>query len=118
LAGAYEFISKLDEGFATPMEESGHRFSSGECKRIAIAALFLNKPSVLLLDEPTSDLDMEAEKALAATLKQLSSDHTIILVTHSPLLLRVSDSVMLMQQGKIRAAGATSSMLEKLGLTS
>ena len=118
LSGAYTFISQLEEGFGTHMGERGHRFSGGERKRIAIAALLLNQPKLLLLDEPTSDLDLEAERALTLTLKQLAKDHTIILVTHSPLLLRNSDSVILMRQGKIRAAGKTSEMLKQLGLSS
>lgn len=117
-AGAYHFISQLEAGFDTDMGEAGYRFSGGERKRIAIASLFLNQPRLLLLDEPTSDLDMEAEKVLTSSLKQLSADHTIVVVTHSPLLLRASDSIVLMQQGKIRAAGATQNMLKQLGMAS
>ncbi len=118
LANAYGFISQLEEGFSTNMGENGHRFSGGERKRIAIASLFLSKPKILVLDEPTSDLDIEAEKSLANTLQQLAADHTILLVTHSPLLLRVSNSIMLLQQGRIRAAGATQDMLKQLGIES
>ncbi len=117
-ADAYTFISQLEEGFSTDMGENGHRFSGGELKRIAIASLLLGKPKILLLDEPTSDLDIEAEKTLIATLKQWSKEHTILIVTHSPLLLAASNSIMLLKQGRIRAAGATSEMLKQLGLAS
>lgn len=117
LTNAYDFVSKLKDGFATNMGETGNRFSSGECKRIALASLLIKDQKIILLDEPTSDLDLETERKIAVTLQKLSVDKTIVLVTHSPALLRISDQIMVIKDGLISAAGDSKEILPKLGLS-
>ena len=83
LAGAHEFISHLPNGYLTTLGEGGAGLSAGELKKLALAQLFLRNPSVLILDEPSSDLDFESETALLKTLGQIAQKHTVIVVTHS-----------------------------------
>jgi ATP-binding cassette subfamily C protein LapB len=57
--------------------------SAGELRKLGLAQLFLRNPSVLILDEPSNDLDFESETALLHTLRQISAKHTVVVVTHS-----------------------------------
>ncbi len=116
MAGAYDFIVDLPDGFDTDVGEGGARFSGGQRKRIAIAQVLYNDPPVLLLDEPTSDLDSAAEAALIEQLRLLAADHTVVAVTHSPALLRHCNGLMVMDRGRLAAAGPARELLPRMGL--
>lgn len=115
-ACAHDFLIDLPDGYGTPVAEGGQRFSGGQRKRIAIAQALLHDPPILLLDEPTSDLDRQAEQVFSATLKALSVDHTVVVVTHSPALLLQCNGIVVMDKGKVAAAGPAAQILPKLGL--
>lgn len=115
-ACAHEFLLDLPDGYGTQVSEGGQRFSGGQRKRIAIAQTLLNDPPILLFDEPTSDLDRQAEQTFTATLKALSVDHTVVVVTHSPSLLMQCNGIVVMDKGKVAAAGSAAQILPKLGL--
>ena len=83
LSGAHGFISKLPGGYQTVLGEGGAGLSAGELRKLGLAQLFLRNPSILILDEPSSDLDFESETALLQTLRQIALKHTVIVVTHS-----------------------------------
>jgi ATP-binding cassette subfamily C protein LapB len=89
ISGAHGFISRLPAGYQTVLGEGGAGLSAGELRKLALAQLFLRNPSVLVLDEPSNDLDFESETALLQTLKQIALKHTVIVVTHS---LRVAST--------------------------
>jgi len=105
LAGVHEFVIDLPEGYATMVGEGGQLFSSGQRQRIALARALLGDPPVILLDEPSSNLDRQSEEQLAATLATLAKDHNVLVVTHSPVLLSVARNALLLDRGKIVAAG-------------
>lgn len=113
-AGAHDFIMALPDGYATEVGEGGGRFSGGERKRIAIAQVLLRDPPVLLLDEPTADLDHEAEQAFLQTLRALAADHTVVAVTHSIAVLNQCNGVVLLDKGRISAAGPARQVLAAL----
>lgn len=115
-AFAHDFLLDLPDGYGTQVSEGGRRFSGGQRKRIAIAQTLMQDPPVLLLDEPTSDLDRGAELAFVATLKELSRDHTVVVVTHSPALLLQCNGIVVMDKGKVVIAGAAAQILPKLGI--
>ncbi len=113
-AGVYRYVVDLPDGFATDVGEAGARLSGGQRQRIAIARALLKDPAILLLDEPTGNLDRQAEQALRDELVTLARDRTIVVVTHSPALLAACDSVMVLQGGRIAMAGASGEVLPKL----
>ena len=116
LAGAYDFIVDLPQGFDTEVGEGGSRFSGGQRKRIAIAQTLINDAPILLLDEPTSDLDTVAERALVESLRSMAAHKTIVVVTHSPAVLQAAKGIVVMERGRVITAGPAQDILPKLGL--
>lgn len=116
-ANAHDFVIDLPEGYATPVGEGGSRFSGGERKRIAIAQVLLRDPPVLLLDEPTADLDSKAEQAFIATLRELAATRTVIVVTHSLAVLTQCNGIVVLEKGRIKVAGPARQILPGLGFT-
>ncbi|MES2538795.1 MAG: ATP-binding cassette domain-containing protein [Pseudomonadota bacterium] len=114
-ACAHDFVIDLPDGYATEVGEGGSRFSGGERKRIAIAQVLLRDPPILLLDEPTADLDREAEQAFIATLRALAADHTVLVVTHSIAVLSQCNGILVLEKGRLKAAGPARQILPGLG---
>ncbi len=113
-ANAHQYIVDLPDGYDTPLTEGGHGLSTGQRQRIAIARAFMSQPPVLLLDEPSSNLDKEAEQGLAATLRDFSRKNTAMVVTHSPVLLAACDSILVLEKGRVIMAGPAGQVLAKL----
>jgi ATP-binding cassette, subfamily C, bacterial LapB len=116
LACCHALVIDLPEGYGTDVGDAGSKFSGGQRKRIALAQVLLHDPAILLLDEPTSDLDPAAEQELVANLKQLAVDHTVVVVTHSPVVLRQCQGIMVMDKGRLLMAGPAAQVLPRLGL--
>lgn len=114
LAGVHAFVSDLPDGYDTQVGEGGSRFSTGQRQRIAIARALVGNPPILLLDEPTSNLDREAEDDLRQHLCAIAKSRTVIIVTHSPALLQASDSITVLVKGAIALAGRTDQVLPRL----
>ncbi|WP_052230012.1 thiol reductant ABC exporter subunit CydD [Streptomyces sp. CT34] len=98
-AGALEFVDALPEGLATRLGESGAGLSAGQRQRLALARAFLADRPILLLDEPTANLDGETEEAIVAAVRRLAAGRTVLMVVHRPALLAVADRT-------VRLAGA------------
>ena len=114
MAGVHAFVSDLPDGYDTEVGEGGSRFSTGQRQRIAIARALVGNPPVLLLDEPTSNLDRDAEEDLRRHLAELGRTRTVIVVTHSPALLQASDSITVLIKGAIALAGRSDQVLPRL----
>lgn len=114
IAGVHQYIVDLPDGYATSIGEAGSRLSAGQRQRIAIARALIGTPPVLLLDEPSASLDRQAEEDLRATLAELSKTLTIIIVTHSPVLLPVCRDVVVLDKGSVAAAGPAAETLQRL----
>ncbi len=112
--GVHETIIDLPEGYGSDIGEAGRRLSGGQKQRLTISRALLGDPPVLLLDEPSGSLDRQAEEELRDLLAKLSKDHTIILVTHSPILLGACTNMIVMDHGRIALAGPTKDVLPKL----
>jgi ABC-type multidrug transport system fused ATPase/permease subunit len=110
-AAAHDFVSGLPEGYATELGPQGAGLSGGQRQRIGIARTLLRDPPILLLDEPTTGLDAEAESQLLESLERLMRGRTTILVTHSLELARRADRVLVLDAGRIVAEGPPEELL-------
>lgn len=112
--GAHEFIVDLADGYGTVVGEGGRTLSGGQRQRLAIARALIGDPPVLLMDEPSASLDRAAEEALRDRLVELARDHTIILVTHSPILLAACRNVVVLDKGVVTRGGPAQEILPTL----
>lgn len=88
----------------TEVGEAGQLISGGQAQRISLARALLSGRRILLLDEPTSQIDVESEERLIAALDALGPEWTILMVTHRPSLLRIADAAWSMTAGTLRPA--------------
>ena len=100
-AQAYEFVSQLDDGIETILDEFGTNLSGGQRQRIAIARAIYKNPDILILDEATSALDEETEESIKDTLATLQKDKILIVVAHRPSTIELAQRVVQMSEGKI-----------------
>jgi ATP-binding cassette subfamily B protein len=100
-AGLEQLIHRLPEGYATRTGERGLALSAGERQRIALARALLRRPSILILDEPSSALDSDTELLVAQGLRRILPDATIIVITHKPALADMADRIVTIDQGRV-----------------
>ncbi len=114
LAQAHALVVDLPDGYGTQVGEGGSLLSGGMRQRIAIARALAGDPPVIVMDEPSGSLDKDAEANLRNTLSELGKSHTVILVTHSPVLLQACANVIIMDHGRITMAGPTRKVMETI----
>ena len=115
-ADTLEFISKLEERFATKIGERGATLSGGEKQRIALARNILRKPDIFLLDEATSSLDSISETNIMKTIKNLGNNKTILIVAHRLSTIKNCDKIFVLKDGEIVEEGNHKSLLAKKGV--
>jgi ABC-type multidrug transport system fused ATPase/permease subunit len=99
LAGADDFIRALPDGYATLVGDGGRSLSPGERRRIGLARAFLRDAPLVILDEPTADLDPESVTVVAAAVWRLQAGRTMLVIAHRPELVRSADRVVRMIDG-------------------
>ena len=100
-ASIHDFIMTLPKGYDTEVGELGDTLSGGEKQRIGIARAFLHECPLILLDEPTSNLDSLNESIILRSLKKMGKDKTVILVSHRESTMAVAEKVYQMENGRI-----------------
>lgn len=100
-ANAHEFILRLPQGYDTPIGDNGMRLSGGERQRIAIARAFLKSAPVLILDEPTSAVDIRTEAAIIDALKKLMHGRTAFMIAHRLSTLDDCDQIVVLKDGRV-----------------
>ena len=115
-AHALEFIEQLPEGFDTELGERGVRLSGGQRQRLSIARALLADRPILLLDEATSSLDAESERQVAAALERLERGRTTLVIAHRLATVRDADRIIVMESGRIHAAGRHDELMRAGGL--
>ncbi len=114
IANLHEFIiSELPLKYQTPIGERGIRLSGGQRQRIGIARALYHKPKVLILDEATSSLDNQTEKAVMDAINNLSDSITIILIAHRLSTLRKCDKIFLLEKGELQKEGTFEELIEE-----
>ncbi|MBI5459252.1 MAG: ABC transporter ATP-binding protein [Methanobacterium sp.] len=112
LAAAYDFVFKLPEGLGTIIGDRGVRLSGGERQRLALARALLRKPSLLIMDEATSNLDSENEKKILKAIENLHGDITILMIAHRLSTIKNADYIYLIDGGKIMESGTWDELLK------
>lgn len=115
LAGAYEFIKNLPNGFDTYVGERGVKLSGGQKQRISIARVFLKNPPILILDEATSALDNKSEIVVQDSIEKLSKGRTTITIAHRLTTVQNADLIIVMTRKGIVERGSHQELMENRG---
>lgn len=114
VAGVDEFAARHPKGYDMPIGERGDSLSGGQRQSIAVARALIQDPPILLMDEPSSNLDNQSESILKMRLKEVGEHKSIVLVTHRTALLDLVDRLIVMDGGKIVADGPKEQVIEAL----
>lgn len=115
LAGCHEMILRLPQGYDTEIGDGGQHLSGGQRQLIGLARSMFGNPHFVVLDEPNSNLDGDAEQALIRGLEALKARATtVILVSHRPTLVQGVDKVLLLRDGAAEAFGPRAEVLKRL----
>ena len=117
-ANAHDFIQALPQSYDTIIGEHGVRLSGGQAQRLSLARAFLKNAPLLVLDEATANLDIEAEEATVVAIEKLMRGRTVLLVAHRLTTVTNADQILVLDAGKIVEAGTHQRLLERPGLYS
>jgi ATP-binding cassette subfamily C protein LapB len=116
LAGVHDFIGQMPNGYDIRLADRGEGLSGGQRQSIAIARALTSRRPVMLFDEPTSAMDVQAENALISRLEGELKGRTVVLVTHRATMLRLVDRVIVLDRGKVVASGPRDDVLKSIAV--
>ncbi len=111
LAGAHDFVMGLPEGYDTMLGERGYSLSGGQRQRIAIARAIVADPRILVLDDATSAVDPSKEHEIRSAMSTVMEGRTTIVIAHRPGTIALADTVVLLDEGMVRAVGPHDELL-------
>lgn len=114
--GLHDFILSLPKGYNTIITSDNNIFNEGNKQLLAIARALLTKAEVLVFDEVTSNMDNTTSEKISNLLTDLKQDHTIIMITHKPEMMAISDRIIVLDKGKVIAKGLNQDLYEKCEL--
>ncbi len=115
-AELHDFITTLPKGYETIVGERGVQFSGGERQRVSIARAILKDAPLLILDEPTANLDPATEYRLIQTIKQVAQEKSVLWITHRLIGLEDMDQILVMDRGQIVERGTHHELIRQSGL--
>jgi ABC-type multidrug transport system fused ATPase/permease subunit len=116
VANAHEFIERLPLGYETRVGESGLAISGGQRQRIAIARAVFHQPPVLIMDEATSSLDTESERAVKENIDRLLDGRTSFVIAHRLSTVRDADLILVLEKGRLVEQGSHDDLMKRQGL--
>ncbi|WP_129310132.1 ABC transporter ATP-binding protein [Streptomyces sp. L2] len=114
-ADAHAFVERLPAGYDTLVGQRGRTLSGGQCQRLAIARAMIRDAPVLLLDEPTTGLDVRSGRRIMDPLRRLMAGRTTVVISHNLLTVRDADRVVVLDQGRVVEQGAHEDLLRHEG---
>ncbi|WP_253198697.1 ABC transporter ATP-binding protein [Clostridium estertheticum] len=115
IAGADDFINKMEEGYDTIVGERGVGLSGGQKQRISLARALLKNPSIIILDDTTSSLDIQTENNIRHSLDKYFKDKTTFIIAHRISSVKNADMILVLNNGRIVERGTHSELLVKKG---
>lgn len=115
---AHEFIVRLPDGYDTVLVERGLSLSEGQKQRLSLARAFLKRAPILILDEPTSNVDVHSEKEILRSVQHLIRDTTTIFITHNIKMIHFADRIVVLDQGQVAECGTHYELLAAGGIYS
>lgn len=115
-ANIHDFIMQLPDGYETLVGERGVRLSGGQRQRISIARAFLKDAPILLLDEPTAAVDVEAEQKIQQAIERITVGRTVVIIAHRLSTVRNAKRIYVVGGGRIAEAGTHEELLERRGI--
>lgn len=115
-ANIHDFIMTLPEGYETVVGERGERLSGGQRQRISIARAFLKNAPILLLDEPTSAIDVGTEELIKEAIWKISKGRTVLTIAHRLSTIEDADCIMVLSKGEIVERGTNTELLNRNGV--
>jgi ATP-binding cassette subfamily B protein len=112
---ADSFIRRLEKGLDEPVRERGNNFSAGQRQLLSFARTILHKPSVMILDEATANIDTETELLIQDSLEKMRNIGTMLIVAHRLSTIQHADNIILLAQGEIQEQGNHQQLLQKKG---
>ena len=118
VADAELFVDQLPQGMDTPLGDRGLRLSGGQRQRLAIARAVLKNPSILMLDEATSNLDAASERSVQQAMEKLFPGRTVLIIAHRLSAIKEADRIIVIHLGEVKETGTHAELLAKDGVYS
>ncbi len=114
-ANAHQFILELPQGYETPVGQRGLKLSGGQRQRVSLARAFLKDPSILILDEATSAVDIQTEKLIQEAIARITADRTTFIIAHRLSTIRNADEILFIDDGLVKERGTHEELMNREG---
>ncbi len=114
ISGVADFVKRHPAGYGAPVGEQGRNLSGGQRQAVGLARALVRDPDVLILDEPTSNMDVDSERLVQRRLASILGDKTVIVITHRLSMLSIVNRLIVLEEGKVLLDGPRDAVLQKL----